>query len=78
MFVIVSTTQMQQVDDQFKELSKDGGITRNKFLTAFTGAGVGAEFAGILFDSFDIDGNKYDSCWFINHFLLTFAILGIS
>lgn len=55
----VSQKQMNQIDAEFQDLSKDGGISRNKFVAAFTGAGLGAEFAGILFDSFDVDGNKY-------------------
>lgn len=50
---------MNQIDAEFQDLSKNGGISRNKFVAAFTGAGLGAEFAGILFDSFDTDGNKY-------------------
>jgi Ca2+-binding EF-hand superfamily protein len=54
----LTPTQMKDIDEQFKALAKNGGITRNKFIGAFTGAGVGAEFAGILFDSFDVDGNK--------------------
>lgn len=56
---LVTPTQVKEVDEKFKALSRKGGISRNKFVMAFTGAGVGAEFAGILFDSFDVDGNKY-------------------
>lgn len=54
---------MQDLDKQFQDLAKNGGISRNSFINAFTGAGVGAEYAGILFDSFDLDGNKYVLRW---------------
>ena len=64
---------MKDIDEQFKALAKNGGITRNKFIGAFTGAGVGAEFAGILFDSFDVDGNKYVSWHLIVHDTLTIS-----
>lgn len=50
---------MSQIDAEFQDLAKKGGISRNKFIAAFTGAGLGAEFAGILFDSYDLDGNRY-------------------
>jgi hypothetical protein len=52
---------MKDIDTRFQELAKKGTISRNKFIQALTGAGVGAEFAGIIFDSFDLDGNKYVS-----------------
>lgn len=49
---------MTEIDKQFRELAKNGHISRKSFLQLLTGAGMGAEFAGIVFDSFDVDGNK--------------------
>lgn len=49
---------MKAIDEEFTDIATKGTISRNKFVKAFTGAGVGGEFAGIIFDSFDTDGNK--------------------